>query len=77
MLNRIAGDISREVENRRRAWVNDFLGEEAAKNYEFGDITRKALRNFTGKDKYEFGDVTKKVLSDIFGPRKRGGNEKQ
>jgi len=49
------GDISREIENRRRTWVNDFLGQEAAANYVFGDITKKAVSNFTGKDDYEFG----------------------
>jgi predicted house-cleaning noncanonical NTP pyrophosphatase (MazG superfamily) len=49
------GDVSREIENRRRAWVKDFLGEEAAANYQFGDITKKAVSKFTGKDTYEFG----------------------
>lgn len=44
------GDISKEIENRRVEWVKGFLGEEAAKNYEFGDITKKALTSFTGKD---------------------------
>uniref|UniRef100_A0A7S4R085 Uncharacterized protein n=1 Tax=Ditylum brightwellii TaxID=49249 RepID=A0A7S4R085_9STRA len=67
------GDISREINNRRKEWVTDFLGAEAAENYEFGDITKKALSNFTGKDTYEFGDVTKKIFGDVFGKRKRGG----
>lgn len=68
------GDISREIENRRKQWVQDVLGPEAAENYEFGDITKKALTSFTGKDDYEFGDVTKKLMGDLFGKRKRGGN---
>ncbi len=38
-----------------------------------GDITKKALTGFTGKDEYEFGDVTKKLMGDLFGKRKRGG----
>mmetsp|Transcript_2303 Transcript_2303/g.4901 ORF Transcript_2303/g.4901 Transcript_2303/m.4901 type:complete len:312 (+) Transcript_2303:128-1063(+) len=67
------GDISKELENKRQQWVKDTLGEEAAANYEFGDLTKKALTSFTGKDEYEFGDVTKKVLGNLFGPRKRGG----
>lgn len=67
------GDITKEIENRRQNWVGDYLGEEAAKNYQFGDITKKALSSFTGKDEYEFGDVTKKVLGNLFGPGKRGG----
>lgn len=69
------GDISKEIEVRRGEWVASFLGEEAAKNYEFGDITKQALNNITGKDDYEFGDVTKKVLGDLFGKRKRGGSK--
>jgi len=67
------GDISREIENRRKEWMKGFLGEEAAENYEFGSITKKALTSITGKDEYEFGDVSKKILGDIFGKRKRGG----
>lgn len=66
------GDITREIENRRIEWVKGFLGEEAAKNYQFGDLTKKALSNFTGKDTYEFGDVSKKIFGDLFGKRKRG-----
>jgi hypothetical protein len=69
------GDITREIESRRRDWIAGFLGEEAAKNYQFGDITKKALTNFTGKDDYEFGDVTKKIMGDLFGKRKRGGGK--
>ena len=68
------GDISRQIEERRRDWVKDFLGEEAAKNYQFGDVTKKALGNFVGKD-YEFGDVSKKIMKDLFGKRKKGGKD--
>mmetsp|Transcript_20698 Transcript_20698/g.29218 ORF Transcript_20698/g.29218 Transcript_20698/m.29218 type:complete len:290 (+) Transcript_20698:117-986(+) len=67
------GDITKEIENRRRDWVKEYLGEEAAAKYQFGDITKKALTGFTGKDDYEFGDVTKKIMGDLFGKRKRGG----
>ena len=66
------GDISREVENRRKRWVKEYLGEEAAADYKFGDITRKALGQFTGKgDDYQFGDATKKVLGSLFGNKKK------
>lgn len=68
------GDISREVEERRRAWVKDFLGEKAAEEYQFGDITKKAISNFTGKDEYQFGDITKKLASNWFG--KKGDADK-
>jgi len=30
------GDISRELNERRKAWVTDLLGEDAAKNYKVG-----------------------------------------
>ena len=43
------------------------------KDYEFGDITKKALSSITGKDDYQFGDLSKKVMGDLFGKRKRGG----
>lgn len=65
------GDISREIEDRRRKWVSDVLGEEAAKNYKFGDLTKRALQGITGKDDYEFGDVTKTLMKNMFGGRKK------
>ena len=30
-------DISREINSRRRDWMKDFLGAEAAENYQFGE----------------------------------------
>ena len=71
------GDISREIENKRRDWVKSYLGEEAANNYEFGDLTKKAIAGITGKDTYEFGDVSKAIFNNLFGPRKRGGGGKK
>jgi len=67
------GDITKEINNRRKEWMTSFLGEENAKNYVFGDLTKTAISNFTGKEDYEFGDVTKKLLGNVFGKRKRGG----
>ena len=67
------GDISREIENRRKQWMIDYLGnEDAANDYVFGDLTKKAISNFTGKDKYEFGDVSKKLFKNIFGGKDDG-----
>lgn len=43
------GDVSRAIEEKRREWVKNFLGEEAAANYVFGDVTKKALSSFVGK----------------------------
>jgi hypothetical protein len=60
------GDISRAIEQSRRQWVKDYLGEEAAANYQFGDLTKKAVTQFTGKENYEFGDITKKMFGKFF-----------
>ena len=65
------GDVSREIEKKRQEWVKDYLGEEAAANYQFGDVTKKFLSGFTGKDEYQFGDVSKKILGDLFGGKKK------
>lgn len=29
---------------------------------QFGDLTKKAIRNFTGKPNYSFGDITRAIL---------------
>jgi hypothetical protein len=34
---------------------------------EFGDISKKFIANFTGKDDYEFGDITKKAVAKFTG----------
>lgn len=60
------GDITRKINQQRRDWMVSVLGKEAADNYQFGDLTKKAFTKFTGKENYEFGDVTKKILGDFF-----------
>lgn len=64
------GDISKEIENRRREWVKGYLGDDAAKSYQFGDITKKALANWSGNDDYQFGDITKNFIGNVFGKKK-------
>jgi|TARA_B100000524_G_scaffold107696_1_gene52056 hypothetical protein len=46
---------------------------DLGKEYVFGDITKKAVSDFTGKDEYQFGDISKKLMDNLFGKRKRGG----
>lgn len=70
------GDITREVENRRKEWVKNFLGAEAADQYQFGDLTKRFINNYTGKDTYQFGDLSKKVFGDLFGKRKTKSDAK-
>ena len=41
--------------------------EAAAKGYQFGDLTKSAVKSFTGKESYEFGDVTRTIGKKIFG----------
>jgi hypothetical protein len=61
--------------SRRRGWVKDMLGEDAAENYVFGDVTKKLITNFTGEDEYQFGDLSKKVLGNLFGKRKKASDK--
>ncbi|GKY95402.1 hypothetical protein MPSEU_000501700 [Mayamaea pseudoterrestris] len=65
------GDVSRAVENRRKDWVKSFLGDEAAEKYQFGDLTKKMINNYTGKSDYKFGDLSKKVFGNLFNKDKK------
>ena len=42
-------EIARVVNERRIQWITDILGEEAAKDYKFGDISKKFAMQYTGK----------------------------
>lgn len=35
-------DVMSDIEQSRKVWVRDVLGNAAAKNYEFGEVTTKA-----------------------------------
>jgi hypothetical protein len=48
--------VAMELDKRFKIAV---LGDE---DYQFGDLTKKALTKFTGKNQYEFGDITKRIL---------------
>ena len=67
LVNYEFGAISREVNRRRVEWVKSFLGEEAAANYKFGDVSKKFATMITGKEEYQFGDVSKKIFGNLFG----------
>lgn len=70
------GDITRAINERRKKWMAETLGEEAAANYQFGDISKKILSNYLGEEKaanYQFGDVTKKLIGDLFAGKKKKG----
>lgn len=71
------GDITAEIERRRREWVRDYLGEDAAEEYKFGDLTKKAVSDFTGKDEYQFGDITKKLVGKIIGGGEGVGKDRK
>jgi hypothetical protein len=65
-----ASDVSREIERRRAGWVSTFT-DKVGEDYEFGDVTKKTLSNFTGKEDYKFGDVSKKLMGGLFGKDKK------
>merc|ERR1712086_1102261 len=57
------GDVSIELNKRRAEWITGYLGKE----YEFGDLTTKMVRDFTGNTNYKFGDITKTAVSKFTG----------
>jgi hypothetical protein len=57
------GDVTVELNKRRAEWVTGYLGKE----YEFGDLTTKMVRDFTGNTEYKFGDITKAAVSKFTG----------
>ena len=57
--------MSRELNKRRSEWVTGYLGKE----YEFGDLTKKFVSDFTGKDDYKAPmPVTRSISPRIFSP---------
>merc|ERR1712032_1019013 len=63
-----------QMDGAAKAAVANFTGKET---YEFGDITKEALKRggnavktFTGKDEYQFGDISKTVWNNLFGDKK-------
>ena len=54
-------DGAREVQKA----VESFGG--LLNDYKFGDITKKAVSSFTGKDGYEFGDITRAIGKKLLG----------
>jgi hypothetical protein len=59
------GDITREVLRRRTEYMQDYLGQEGANNYQFGHISKKIATKITGKDDYQFGDISKTMFSQV------------
>jgi uncharacterized protein YjbJ (UPF0337 family) len=54
---KVAGVVSTELDLRMKQAVT------GDKDYQIGDLTKRAILNFTGKDEYTFGDITKSVGS--------------
>mmetsp|Transcript_20202 Transcript_20202/g.57346 ORF Transcript_20202/g.57346 Transcript_20202/m.57346 type:complete len:286 (-) Transcript_20202:341-1198(-) len=63
-------DVAKEIEERRQKWAKEYLGDDAAANYKFGDITKNALSNWTGKDHVEFEDITDKLFGGLTSEKK-------
>jgi uncharacterized protein YjbJ (UPF0337 family) len=52
---KVAGVVSTELDQRMKQAVT------GDKDYQIGDLTKRAILKFTGKDEYTFGDITKSV----------------
>ena len=58
----VTGDEDYKFGDWTRGKVRELSGKEL-EEYQFGDITKKAVSTFTGKEEYEFGDLTRAALS--------------
>ena len=58
--------MSSTMKNLFEGSVRTVTGDES---YEFGDWTKKAVSDMTGKDasEYQFGDITKKAVTNFTG----------
>jgi hypothetical protein len=62
-------NVTKLVDNALPAFEGAVKKLTGNDEYKFGDITKKAVTDLTGKDpaEYEFGDITKKAVSDFTG----------
>lgn len=56
VTERVVSTITNEVDARMKHMVT------GDRNYQVGDLTRRAVARWAGKDKYEFGDLTRTVM---------------
>jgi hypothetical protein len=54
------GSITKSLLEKASSAIGEATGKE---DYNFGDLTKGAVRKFTGKDHYEWGDLTKELKS--------------
>jgi hypothetical protein len=59
-------DIERDVETSRKVWVRDVLGNKAAKNFHFGEVTTKAGNRHTHQEEKQKKEKRAKLLSSLF-----------
>ena len=55
--------VATELDKRFKLAI---FGDE---DYNFGDLTKRAVAKYTGKDQYEFGDLTKRALGKFTGKK--------
>lgn len=61
-------DIEKDIESDRKGWVRDVLGNRAAKQYEFGEVTTKAGNKHSHqKEKAARNGVMSALFSDLDG----------
>lgn len=58
-------DIERDIETSRKVWVRDVLGNKAAKNFHFGEVTTKAGNRHTHQEEKQKKEKRAKLLSNL------------
>lgn len=68
---KVIGSLAQELDKR----VKSAMTGDA--NYELGDITKKEVLKYVGKDEYAFGDITKTILANVEqdGSLPKGGSD--
>jgi hypothetical protein len=64
--NESKGTYDRQVQQEL-----DTLEKDVRKSYQFGDLTKRQVRKFTGKSNYDFGDISKTILERFSGFTRR------
>ena len=58
-------DIEKDIESSRQEWMKHILGNEAAKNYHFGEVTTKAGNRHSHQDEKKKKEKRVKLLSSL------------
>jgi len=62
-------DIVRDIEGSRKVWVRDVLGNKAAKNFHFGEVTTKGGNLHTHQEEKQKKEERARLLSSMLSLR--------